>query len=209
MDATTLQKINEPTFINDLCDHVTQGGGLPNLCQHLKIKYSDVVRWIYSSPELSKQYELALASRQQWFIQSILNELKDIAFADLREAYDEHGNLLAPHLLPPNIAKVIQAIETEELYEGQGPNRENIGTAKRIKSWDKLRALELLGKNLSMFKEQVEHSGELTLEQLVLGSMKEVIDGTAQSQTGAPSGRPAERISAPGVLEIGETKQLP
>jgi len=167
----TLQKITEPTFFPDLCDHITQGGGLPDLCKMLHIKYPRVVEWIYLDPDRKLRYEQALAARAEWTVQSILNELKDIALADIRLAYDSNGSLLPPNQWPDALARVVAAVETEELFDGQGDNRINIGQSKRLKMWDKLRALELLGKNLKLFKEQVEHSGELTLEQLVLGSM--------------------------------------
>ena len=186
----TLQKINEPTFFPALCDHITQGGGLPDLCKQLQIKYPRVIEWLYLDPIRKDLYERALAARAEWTIQSILNELKDIALADIRLAYDEHGSLLPPNQWPDALARTVAAVETEELYDGQGENRINIGQSKRLKMWDKLRALELLGKNLKLFKEQVEHSGELTLEQLVLGSMTHTKEETcliiSDAQTPAP-----------------------
>jgi phage terminase small subunit len=45
-------------------------------------------------------------------------------------------------------------------------------TVRKVKFWDKVKGLELLGKHLKLFTEKVEHSGSLTLEQLVLASMK-------------------------------------
>lgn len=171
MDDSTLQKINEPQFFTDLCDHITSGGSLPNLCTLLKIKYAYVMRWIYSDPDRQVIYERSLKDRNEWIVQSILNELKEIALVDLRLAYDDNGSLLPPNQWPDGLAKVIQAVEVEELFDGQGENRTQIGYAKRVKLWDKLRALELLGKNLSMFKEQIEHTGKVTLEDMVLGSM--------------------------------------
>jgi hypothetical protein len=38
---------------------------------------------------------------------------------------------------------------------------------------DKLRALELLGKSLSLFTERVEHAGEMTLQQMISASYRE------------------------------------
>lgn len=44
------------------------------------------------------------------------------------------------------------------------------GGSLEIKQYDKLRALELLGKHLKLFTEKVEHSGKVTLEDLIAGS---------------------------------------
>jgi len=172
MEDKTLQKISEPSFITDLCENVISGGSLPNLCALLQIKYSSVIAWIYADQTLAQKYEEALKARSEWFIQSILNELKDIALADVRKAYDENNNLLPVAQWPEALARVVQAVEVSEEYSGQGDERELIGYTKRLKLWDKLRALELLGKNLKMFKEHVEHSGQVSLEDLVLGSMR-------------------------------------
>ena len=160
------------TFLTTVCTHVTNGGALPELCKSRKLSYNQVITWIYSDPDRASAYESSLRARGEWFIQSILNELKDIALADIREAYDSNGTLLPPDKWPDSLARVVQAVETEEIYDGRGKDRQPIGTTKRLKMWDKLRALELLGKNLRMFKEEVEHSGTLSLEALVEGSMK-------------------------------------
>jgi hypothetical protein len=188
MDNKTLQTLSGPTFLADLCDHVTSGGALPDLCKQLEVKYSRVIEWIYLDADRAARYEASLKARGEWTIQSILNELKDIALADIRQAYNkETGELLAPDQWPDSLARVVQAVETEEIFEGRGQDRMRIGYAKRLKMWDKLRALELLGKNLKMFREQIDVTQSHTLEDLVLGSMKEVTDGTAQGQIEAPS----------------------
>jgi hypothetical protein len=58
-----------------------------------------------------------------------------------------------------------------------------VGYTKRVKFSDKLRALELLGKNLQMFIDtsRIIHQGKVTLEDLITASIteanKEVVDG--------------------------------
>ena len=45
-------------------------------------------------------------------------------------------------------------------------------TAKKVKVWDKLKALELMGKTQAMFKDRVDVGGVLSLEDLVMGSIE-------------------------------------
>ena len=177
MDDKTLQTLSGPTFLSDLCEHVTSGGSLPNLCKLLSVRYSKVIEWIYTDPIRSEQYERALKARGEWAVQSVLSELKDIALADIRQAYDEQGNMLPPNEWPDALARTIAAVETNEIA-GEA------GYTKRIKMWDKLKALELLGKNLKLFKEQIEHSGQLTLEDLVTGSMEPPKEITHEPEAG-------------------------
>ena len=41
-----------------------------------------------------------------------------------------------------------------------------------MKVWDKLKALELMGKTQAMFKDRVDVGGVLSLEDLVMGSIE-------------------------------------
>ena len=165
MDALTIQKIESPAFLGDVVEHITSGGALPDLCQSFKIKYSHVITWLYAAPERAEAYERALKARVEWIIQSILNELKDIALVDMREAYDDKGQLLPVDRWPRALSRAVQAIET------------SADGVSRIKFWDKLRALELIGKHLKLFRETVDINSTMSLEELVNYSIekKEIV----------------------------------
>jgi len=183
--------------ITDLCEHVIQGGALPNYCKLKNIKYSQVIKWLYADEDREQEYELALKARGEWFIQSILDELKTIALADIRDAYDESGNLLPVHQWPDHVAKIVQAVEVQEDFEGQGVMRKKVGETKRLKLWDKLKSIELLGKNLKLFKDQVEHTGQLSLEELVQAS----IDNPIPVMKLAPQVDAVEALPAPEEIK--------
>jgi phage terminase small subunit len=89
----------------------------------------------------------------------VLRQLLNSATIDISDAYDECGELKPISEMPEPLRRAIVSIETEELFEGQGKNREHIGTAKTIKIQDRLRALELLGKHLKMFTDVHEIPG--------------------------------------------------
>lgn len=83
----------------------------------------------------------------------IRKEISYIAFVDLREAYTEDGKLKRLQDMPENIARALQAVDTEELFEFSGHGaRERIGDTIKIRLNDKLRALELLSKMLGFMK---------------------------------------------------------
>lgn len=89
----------------------------------------------------------------------VIKELLKSATIDIKDAYDEEGNLLSIQDMPEPLRKAIITIETEELFDGRGEDRERIGTTKTIKISDRLRALELLGKHLKMFTDVHEIPG--------------------------------------------------
>jgi len=67
-------------------------------------------------------------------------------------------------------AAALQEVTVEDYVDGRGENAREVKRV-RFKLADKRAALVDLGRHLGMFKDRVEHSGALTLEQLVLASM--------------------------------------
>lgn len=93
----------------------------------------------------------------------IIQELCKIAFANLGEqvTVNEHGDIVVE-----NGAPVELSIESD----GKGKVLKKV---KTVRSADKLAALVQIGKQLGMFKDQVELSGKVSLVDLVEASFKE------------------------------------
>ena len=93
----------------------------------------------------------------------ILKEIATCAFLDIKELLKDDGSLKALKDMPEESRRAIGGIEISEEFEGSGRDRVQIGYLKKIKVNDKLRALELLGRNLKMFVDKVEHSADADL----------------------------------------------
>lgn len=94
----------------------------------------------------------------------VLDELAAIAFADLRQLFDDAGNLKPVNELAETIARAISGIDVTRSRTWSRKNGESVSEhIHKVRSWDKPRALELLAKHLGMLKDSVEHSGEITL----------------------------------------------
>lgn len=93
----------------------------------------------------------------------VIKELSRIAFLDIRKLYNDSGGLKNIQDIDDETVKAISSLETLEEYEGCGDDREKIGDTQKVKLLDKVKALELLGKHLGMFKDKVDvnHSGNL------------------------------------------------
>lgn len=76
----------------------------------------------------------------------IAQELAKIAFSDLREVFEENGALKSPENWSDEIAGAIAGVEVDELFEGRGEDREMIGYTKKVKLWEKTKAIEALNK---------------------------------------------------------------
>lgn len=118
---------------------------------------------LLAKPLVAKALQEALearAARVQVKADDVLRELLRIATVDVREAFDDDGNLKAVKDLPEDVARAIAGIDVDELWQGRGEEREQIGVTRKVRFWDKPRALELLGKHLKLFVEKVEVSAD-------------------------------------------------
>lgn len=87
----------------------------------------------------------------------VLRELVRLATCDLGQAFDAEGRLRKIHEMPVDVRRAIASVDTAEMWGPDGGAQ--LGEVKRIKFWDKAKALEMLGKHLRLFVDRQEHSG--------------------------------------------------
>lgn len=82
----------------------------------------------------------------------VVKELARIAFADIRDLYDDDGKLLPVHLLPDDIAAVVSQIKVEIDGSGgkDGGEQRNFTISKQIKLAGKMEALGLLARHFKI-----------------------------------------------------------
>ena len=161
--ARTTKWMNDPETIDYICVQVANGGSLLAICEERDIRYSDAVGWIYFKRESQIKYEQALNARGEWMAQKVLDEVRRIGTVDIRRAYDDDGKLLDVKEMPEDVARCIQSVVVTDTKEGQRVT---------IKLADKLRALELLGKQVKLFTDRLEIHDK-TLEDLVRESYEQ------------------------------------
>lgn len=103
-----------------------------------------------------KEKKEQLKSKMEISQERVLKEMARIAFGDIRKLYNESGGLKNIQDLDDDTAAIITSIESIEEFDGYGQDREQIGYAKKVKTADKTKALDMLGKYFGMFKERVE-----------------------------------------------------
>lgn len=91
--------------------------------------------------------------------EKVIAEIAKLAFADIRNIFDEYGNLLPVHMLPESISGSISSVEvvTSKIPGGEPTEVEHTA---RIKFWDKKGSLELLGRHLKLFTDKTELTGK-------------------------------------------------
>jgi phage terminase small subunit len=94
--------------------------------------------------------------RTQISADKILQELLLIARSDISLAFRKDGTLKPIHEIPEEVRRAISGVETLETLVGKKLCRTN-----KVKFWDKVAALGLLGKNLKLFTDQVNVTGTI------------------------------------------------
>ncbi|HEX7013171.1 MAG TPA: terminase small subunit, partial [Steroidobacteraceae bacterium] len=101
----------------------------------------------------------------------VLRELMRLAMCDISQAFDEEGRLRPLHEIPEDVRRAIAGVDTVERTLSAGQQGEDdeeveevavVQRVRKIKFWDKTKALELLGRHLKLYTDKVEHSGTIT-----------------------------------------------
>jgi phage terminase small subunit len=126
--------------------------------------------------------------------EDVVRELAKIVYADPRKAFGKDGNLLPVSEWPDEVAAMVASVETEELFEGQGPGRKHIGYTKKIKLWDKNSAIDKAMKHLGLFKEDNEQRGG-AVTGLPREMMKLIVERLRELKRPGVAGQPTARGS--------------
>lgn len=102
----------------------------------------------------------------------VLGQLARIARADIRDLYDESGVLKPPSEWDENVVAAVTSVEVDELFEGTGKDRKQIGVTRKLKVTPRLDALNTLAKHHKLI------GGETTLN--VFGSLADRMEQAAQ-----------------------------
>lgn len=155
--------------ISMICAHVAEGKSLADYSKSLRMRYGAVLAWVDEDPERKRKYDLAIKERERWCIEQILAEVKALALVDIRKLYDADGALLPPHEWPDDVAKAVVGMDvTAPKYDKDGA--EVAPEVRKIKLHDKLKALDMFGKQHSLFRERVDVHTHVSLEDLVMKS---------------------------------------
>lgn len=124
-----------------------------------------------TKPDIRAHIDQAMAERSKRTgvnAERVITELAKIAFINAVDVIDPKTATVKDTALPEDTA-AIQSVKVKTFGED--------GLEREIKMADKLKALELLGKHLGMFKDKVELSGSLETEKTKLDDLIQQLRG--------------------------------
>mgnify|MGYP001565889504 CR=1 FL=1 len=91
----------------------------------------------------------------------ILEEIRRIAFSDVRVLFDAKHNLR--HIKDLSDAESAAIASVEVLIKNAKAGDGVTDTIYKVRQWDKLKALEMAAKRFGLLAEHIEHTGGLTI----------------------------------------------
>lgn len=92
----------------------------------------------------------------------VMLETACIAYSDLREIFDDDGNLRSPREWPDHIAAAVASVEVIKKNVTTGDGK--VDDVIKVRLWPKDRAVEMLMKHHGKLKEQLEHTGGIEIK---------------------------------------------
>ncbi len=161
-----------PDLLDEIVAHVANGGTVQTLVDTWEIFYSDVTHWLHQDEQRERAYMKALNDRAEWGKERFLAEIRTIGLVNIREAFREDGTLKPIADIPDHILRCVEGIEVDELFDGVGQERAQVGVTKKIKMASKLKALELALKQAGLLTDVVKVDLSTRLENILAASNK-------------------------------------
>lgn len=160
----------DPDFIPHALAHIENGGSLVGLAEVLQVRYSDMLAPFLTDKALNVRLEDALKKRDEWEKEMLLSDIRARAAFDIRQLYGEDGQLKPLSQWPADAARFVEEITTDDLFDGQGKEREKVGETRKVKLESRVKNKELLMRARSMLVERREVVIGLRLEDIMAAS---------------------------------------
>ncbi len=121
------------------------------------------------------------AERLQVTADEVMLQLRKYGFSSMRDYFDEEGHLLEPQELTPDAAVGLSAVKVLREHTRIDGEAKVVEQVIEVKRRDPLRALELLGRHLGMFKDRQVHEADVSLLE-VLRSIERDEDATRAAE---------------------------
>lgn len=199
--------LSKPDTFDDICEHVANGGSLLDLSRQYELRYSSIMQWIRADKARSARYDQAYSDRSEWMRQRVLQEVSRLGLSDIRGLFNPDGSLKKMTEMTADQAAAIQAVEVDEIYEfdAEARRKVEVGVTRKVKLWDKIKALEALGREVGLFTPRTQVDMRVTLEDIVSGSFD---PGAIQPGRAALSGPGTLTASGP-VIQVIPVQTVP
>lgn len=155
--------LSDTSRMEKVYKHLACGGTIIDYCKLVGQSYEELMFWINSDESRKSMYESGKKARLDWIYESCLKQYNALSTLDIRELYGSSGELKRMEDWPEGTALAVSGVESLEQFEMVDGVREAVGELKKIKTYDKNKSLEALGKHIRMFADVLEIRGEISI----------------------------------------------
>jgi hypothetical protein len=101
----------------------------------------------------------AVAARNSLMVEDMIGQTHRLGNLDIRDAFDNKGNMLPVHKLSADMAKAVTSVDVSEDALGK--------TTRKMRFVDRAQMLTLTGRRNQLFTDNVKVEGDVTYHQLV------------------------------------------
>lgn len=146
----------EPETLDELCEFIAERGTLSSWCRSRQLRYTPVYLWLYDAahPDRLARYAKALEGRSASLADLLDDSIRETVEADVTKLFDDRGLPVEPNRVPDALRRVVSKVKITEKVD------------ERKVEYDldsRSTAREQLGKRLGLFKDKVEHSGNVAV----------------------------------------------
>jgi hypothetical protein len=151
----------EPEALNDFCDRISNGETLSDMAREIGCNYLWLYEWLNDAarPERAIRMASAVAARNSLMVEDMIGQTHRLGNLDIRDAFDNKGNMLPVHKLSADMAKAVTSVDVSEDALGK--------TTRKMRFVDRAQMLTLTGRRNQLFTDNVKVEGDVTYHQLV------------------------------------------
>jgi phage terminase small subunit len=116
---------------------------------HRALKYAYVQQLI---EEHRERVAADLEARYAITRENVLDALANLVMGSPKDLFHPDGRMKGIHELDDRTAKMISSMDVEEIWEGQGKDRCQVGLLKKVRLWDKNSAIDKAMRHLGLFE---------------------------------------------------------
>jgi phage terminase small subunit len=106
--------------------------------------------------DLLEQKLARLTEKTELKLERIVLELHRILLADPADSLNDDGTVKPLREWPEDLRRALSGLDVDELWEGRGEDREQVGLTKKVRFWSKTDASQQLLRVLGAFKDKLE-----------------------------------------------------
>jgi hypothetical protein len=167
----------DPAAWPDFLRCVAAGETPGHACERLGLNLFELNAWIRRDPDTTAEtsrrgmMDEALVSRSESIKWGLEDQLQAISAFDPRKLFKD-GQLIPVDQWPTDVAMAIAGLDVEDMFEQVNDVRTLVGYLKKYKAWDKLKGIDMLGKQHGQFKDKTSERIADSLESLLAKSFK-------------------------------------